>query len=96
MPLSARLCPARWSSVRHPSSVLRSRGGLDSSAAPADEAAARKTFHTIQLKNGHKAVGMAVPETLMSSVVAERAPDGSLSIHHDDHGNGTEAPEVTR
>ena len=78
------------------SSILRSRAGLDSSAAPADEAAARKTFRTIQLKNGHKAVGMAVPETLMSSIVAERRADGSLNIHHEGDTNDSSAMEVTK
>jgi hypothetical protein len=53
---------------------LRSRGILDSSAAPADEAAARKTFHTFRLKNGHEAVGMSLPESLMSTSWPSAAP----------------------
>jgi hypothetical protein len=75
---------------------LRSRGILDSSAAPADEAAARKTFHTFRLKNGHEAVGMALPESLMSSIVAERRADGSLNIHHQGDTNASGATEVTK
>jgi hypothetical protein len=53
---------------------LRSRGILDSSAAPADEAAARKTFHTFRLKNGHEAVGMSLPESLMRTSWPSAAP----------------------
>lgn len=78
------------------SSTLSSRLGRGDSAAPADEAAARKTFHTFRLKNGHQAVGMAVPESLMSSLVAERKPDGSLSIHHEGDTNDSSATEVTQ
>lgn len=84
-----------WSSALQPA-VICARAGLDSSAAPADEAAARKTFHTIRLKNGHQAVGMALPESLMSSVVAERRADGSLSIHHEGDTNDSNATEVTQ
>lgn len=75
---------------------LRSRAGLSGSAAPADEAAARKTFHTFRLKNGHQAVGMALPENLMSSIVAERRTDGSLNIHHEGDTNDSRATEVTK
>lgn len=75
---------------------LPARAGLNSSAAPADEAAARKTFRTFRLKNGHEAVGMALPESLMSSVVAERRADGSLNIHHEGDTNDSRATEVTK
>jgi|GEM_PF-567310 len=65
-------------------------------AGPADEAAARKTFHTIRLKNGQQAVGMEVPESLMSSIVAERNADGSISIHHEGDTSHAAATEVTQ
>ncbi|MEO7073153.1 MAG: hypothetical protein ABI300_09450 [Rhodanobacter sp.] len=55
---------------------------LGQPAAPRTEAEARATFRAIRLKSGHQAVGMALPESLMSSLVAERRADGSLSIHH--------------
>lgn len=69
---------------------------LNSSAAPADEAAARKTFHAFTLRSGHQAVGMALPESLMSSLVAERRADGSLNIHHEGDTNDSGATEVTQ
>lgn len=78
------------------SRTLGARAGLASAAAPADEAAARKTFHTFRLKNGHAAVGMALPESLMSSVVAERRTDGSLNIHHEGATTDSRATEVTQ
>lgn len=63
---------------------------------PRNEAEARATFHTITLKNGHKAVGMALPENLMSSIVAERRADGSLSIHHEGDDNAATNVEVAK
>lgn len=68
------------------------------SGQPRTAADARATFHSVSLGNGVRARSVRVPQELMSSVVAERAPDGSLSIHHDDHGVQTapKAPEVTR
>ncbi|MBB3227910.1 hypothetical protein FHW69_002542 [Luteibacter sp. Sphag1AF] len=65
---------------------------------PLTEADAKSTFRTVQFKNGARANAVKVPASLMSSVVAERQPDGSLSIHHDD-GQApapASAPEVTR
>lgn len=51
-------------------------------ATPRNEAEARQTLRTIRLHNGGQALGMEVPESLMSSLVAERRADGSLDIHH--------------
>ena len=58
------------------------RAGLRGAASPRNEAEARRTIRTIRLQNGGQAVGMEVPESLMSSLVAERHADGSVSIHH--------------
>ena len=68
------------------------------SGQPRTAADARSTFHAVSLGNGVRARSVRVPQELMSSVVAERAPDGTLSIHHDDHGvqAAPKAPEVTR
>ncbi|NID16169.1 post-PEP-CTERM-1 domain-containing protein [Luteibacter yeojuensis] len=65
---------------------------------PRTNADAAKTARKITLRNGAKVTGMRVPLERMSSVVATRAPDGSLSIHHDDHGvqAAPKAPEATR
>jgi hypothetical protein len=72
-------------------------GTLGQPAAPRNEAEARATFRTIKLRNGRTAVGMALPENLMSSLVAERNADGSLSIHHaGDTPSAPAAVEVTK
>lgn len=72
-------------------------GMLGQSAAPRNEAEARATFRTIKLRNGRTAVGMALPENLMSSLVAERRADGRLSIHHaGDTPSAPAAVEVTK
>jgi hypothetical protein len=51
-------------------------------ATPRNEAEAQQTLRTIRLQNGGQALGMEVPESLMSSLVAERRADGSLNVHH--------------
>ncbi len=72
------------------------RNALGQPAAPRNEAEARATFRTIQLKNGHQAVAMALPENLMSNLVAERRVDGSLDIHHEGDSHSASATEVTK
>src|SRR3546814_7083925 len=74
----------------------RKVGTLGQSAAPRNEAEARATFRTLKLRSGHVAVGMALPENLMSSLVAERRAAGSLSIHHAGDTPSTPAAEVTK
>ncbi len=70
---------------------------LGQPAAPRNEKEARATFRTIPLKSGHEAVGMQLPENLMSSLVAERQADGSVSIHHaGDTPTAPVAAEVTK
>lgn len=71
-------------------------GALGQPAVPRNEIEAHTTFRTIQLKSGHQAVGMALPENLMSSLVAERGADGSLHIHHQGDGHAAAAPEVSQ
>lgn len=68
------------------------------STQPLTNADAMKTKRTVMLQSGAKATGMRLPQERMSSVVATRAADGSISIHHDDHGAqvAPKAPEVTR
>lgn len=65
---------------------------------PRTNADALKTARTVTLRSGGKATGMRLPQERMSSVVATRQADGSLSIHHDDQGANAapKAPEVTR
>lgn len=68
------------------------------SSAPRTAAESKATFRTVSLSHGVRAKAVRVPQELMSSVVAERAPDGTLAIHHDDHGvqAAPSAPEATR
>ncbi|UPG94922.1 post-PEP-CTERM-1 domain-containing protein [Luteibacter aegosomatissinici] len=69
-----------------------------SAGQPRTAAEAKSTFRSVSLDNGVRAKAVRVPQELMSSVVAERQPDGSLSIHHDDHGvqAAPKAPEVVK
>ena len=71
------------------------RAGLRGATSPRNEVEARRTTRTIRLKNGGQAVGMEVPESLMSSLVAERHADGSVSIHHQGDSQRA-ATEVTQ
>lgn len=75
---------------------LTSRPTARQAAMPRNAAEARATFRTIQLKHGRKAVGMALPESLMSNLVAERRADGSVSIHHEGDSHPAVAPEVSQ
>lgn len=77
---------------------VRSSRASSLTAQPLTAADAKSTFRTVSLGNGVRAKAVRVPQELMSSVVAERAPDGTLSVHHDDHGvqAAPKAPEVTR
>ena len=65
---------------------------------PRTAAEAKSTFRTVSLGNGIHAKAVRVPQELMSSVVAERQPDGTLSVHHDDAGvqPAPKAPEVVK
>ena len=69
-----------------------------SAGQPRTAAEAKSTFRSVSLDNGVRAKAVRVPQELMSSVVAERQPDGSLSVHHDDHGvqAAPKAPEVVK
>jgi len=80
------------------SAIASPKRTLGQPVAPRNEAEARATFHTFKLRNGHTAVGMALPENLMSSLVAERRADGSLSIHHagDTQQSAPASVEVTK
>ena len=96
-PTAAQRAALSRAMVQQSALAPRTRDILGQPAAPRNEMEARKTFHTFQLKNGHQAVGMALPENLMSSLVAERRADGSLNIHH--AGDAPTAPvarEVTK
>ena len=68
------------------------------STQPRTNADAKQTIRKVNLSSGGKATGMRLPQERMSSVVATRAADGSISIHHDDNGAqvAPKAPEVTR
>lgn len=65
---------------------------------PRTNADAKQTIRKVNLQSGAKATGMRLPQERMSSVVATRAADGSISIHHEDNGApiAPKAPEATR
>jgi hypothetical protein len=77
---------------------IRSAKAASLNAQPRTAAEATSTFRTVSLGHGVRAKAVRLPQELMSSVVAERMPDGSLAVHHDDHGiqASPKAPEVTR
>ncbi|HEX5306714.1 MAG TPA: hypothetical protein VFW82_11580 [Dyella sp.] len=79
--------------LQQPTVASPNAGVLGQPRAPRNEAEARATFHRFKLRNGHSAVGMALPEDRMSSLVAERRVDGSLSVHH--AGDTPSAPSST-
>lgn len=56
---------------------------------PQTEADALKTLK--RSSKGRYAASMQVPESMMSSLVAERRADGSVSIHHQDEAAPTAA-----
>lgn len=76
----------------------RQSRGTSLSTQPRTNADAMKTIRQINTRSGAHATGMRLPQERMSSVVAARAADGSVSIHHDDHGAqaAPKVPEVTR
>jgi hypothetical protein len=68
------------------------------SGQPRTKAEATKTIRKITFRSGAHATGVRLPQELMSSVVATRAADGTISIHHEDHGAqaAPKVPEATR
>lgn len=70
----------------------RAAGGM--ALRPLDEAAAARTLR--RPTSGRYAAYMQVPETLVTSLVAETRPDGSVTIRHEDEPASTApgAPEV--
>jgi len=76
----------------------RQNRGTSLSTQPRTNADAMKTTRKITLHSGAHATGMRLPQERMSSVVATHAADGSISIHHDDHGApmAPKTPEATR
>jgi acyl-coenzyme A thioesterase PaaI-like protein len=65
---------------------------------PLTEQDARATTRKLRLRNGVEVTGMDLPESLVSSLVAEKQADGSLHIHHQGEpaGDAKSKQEVTR
>jgi len=68
------------------------------SGQPLTNAAAKTTLRKVTLGNGVKATGMRLPQSRMTSLVATRAADGTITIQHDDAAApaAPQAPEATR
>ncbi|WP_199098551.1 hypothetical protein [Dyella sp. ASV21] len=65
---------------------------------PLTEQDAKATLRTLRLKSGVEVTAVDVPESLVSSLVAEKQADGSVVIHHqgDEAAHGkAKAQEVT-
>ena len=66
---------------------------------PLTEQEARATTRKLRLSNGVEVTGMDLPESLVSSLVAEKKADGSVVIHHQGDATrdaGEKAQEVTQ
>ncbi|WP_266156351.1 post-PEP-CTERM-1 domain-containing protein [Dyella silvatica] len=61
---------------------------------PLTEQDAKATTRTLRLRNGTEVVGMDLPESLVSNLVAEQQADGSLRIHHDGEAAGQPASKT--
>lgn len=66
------------------------------SAQPRTRADAAKTVRVVDFGNGMRGKAVKVPQEMMSSVVATRNADGTISIHHDGDQAAPKAPEATR
>lgn len=66
------------------------------SAQPRTRADAAKTVRVVDFGNGMHGKAVKVPQEMMSSVVATRNADGTISIHHDGDQAAPKAPEATR
>lgn len=66
------------------------------SAGPRNAAEAKATLRTLRLGSGRTVVSMELPQDLMSSLVAERHADGTLTIHHAGDAPAPAAVEVTQ
>ncbi|MDF3983819.1 hypothetical protein P3W24_17275 [Luteibacter sp. PPL201] len=63
---------------------------------PRTRADATKTLRTVDFGNGMRGKAVKLPQEMMSSVVATRNADGTISIHHDGDDSAAKAPEATR
>lgn len=66
------------------------------SSQPLTRADAARTVRTVNFGNGIHGTAVKVPQEMMSSVVATRNADGTISIHHDGDQAAPKAPEATR
>lgn len=68
------------------------------SGQPLTNADAKTTLRKVTLSNGVKATGVRLPQSRMTSLVATRAADGTITIKHDDAAApaAPQAPEATR
>lgn len=66
------------------------------STQPLTRSDATRTLRTVQFSNGMHGKAVKVPQEMMSSVVATRNADGTISIHHDGDQAAPKAPEATR
>jgi len=63
---------------------------------PLTEADARATMRKVRLSTGLEVTVMEVPQSLETSVVAERGADGKYHVHHAGEQPRAAAPEVSQ
>jgi hypothetical protein len=75
-----------------------SGAGATGFVRPLTEQDASATVRKLRLRSGVQVTSMAVPESLVSSLVAEKQADGSVVIHHQGEPgyDNVKATEVTQ
>lgn len=78
------------------SRIAAQEAATQPSIGPATEADARATMRKVRLSTGLEVTVMDVPQSLETSVVAERGADGKYRVHHAGDKPRAAAPEVSQ
>lgn len=78
------------------SRIAAQQSAAQPSIGPQTEADARATMRKVRLSTGLEVTVMDVPQSLETSVVAERGADGKYHVHHAGDHAPAAAPEVSQ
>jgi hypothetical protein len=78
------------------SRIAAQEAATQPSTGPLTEADARATLRKVRLSTGLEVTVMDVPQSLETSVVAERGADGKYHVHHAGDTPRAAAPEVSQ
>ena len=76
--------------------IAAQQAAAQPSLGPQTEADARATMRKVRLSTGLEVTVMDVPQSLETSVVAERGADGKYHVHHAGDQPRAAAPEVSQ